>query len=86
MTNKTKNLDFAEGQAKVREMSTLKKGFYFICGLESKINENNQEEIEETKMDTSIDENPFWSRFCDINAIAAMSLAGFAVAFFNKYN
>lgn len=36
-------------------------------------------------MDTSIDENQFWSRVCDINALIAMSLAGFVIAFFNKF-
>lgn len=69
----------------IKEMSSLKKAFYFICGLESQINPNANDEIEKTTMDTSIDEDPFWSRFCDINAIIAMSLAGFSVAFFNKY-
>jgi sodium/glucose cotransporter 9 len=87
---KTKNIVEDNFESKeevdVKEFNVFKKAFFFICGIESQIDKNETEEIEETNMDTSIDEDPFWSRVCDINAIIAMSLAGFSIAFFNKYN
>jgi hypothetical protein len=38
------------------------------------------------KVDTSIDETPFWSTVCNIAAIITISASGFVFAFFNKYN
>ena len=36
-------------------------------------------------IDTSIDQDPFWSMVVDINAVVAMALVGLAIAFLNKY-
>ena len=89
MTNKSPEIKNEEKKLEIEkstgEISIFKKCFFFICGIESSINED-EVEIEETKMDTSIDEDPYWSRICDINAIIAMSLAAFSFAFFNNYN
>lgn len=87
-----KNLDF---ELKVEEAnakpfvkpSNLKVALFWICGIEGNLKEdfNENEQIEQV-IDTSIDQDPFWSKVCDLNAVLAIALCGFCVAFFNKYN
>jgi hypothetical protein len=66
-------------------MGIFKRGLYFLCGIEKQQKQDNVEVVEE-KVDVSIDEDPFWSSICDLNAILAMAAAGFAYGFFNKYS
>ncbi len=68
--------------------STLKKAFFWICGIESLSNKNLNDSIqnrEEDKKDTSIHETKFASNLCDINAVIVMALCGFCYAFFNRF-
>lgn len=66
--------------------SVLKKALFWICGIESSLNKADIEGVEKFHHpDTSIDQDPFWSKVCDINAIFAIALSGFCIAFFNKY-
>jgi hypothetical protein len=67
------------------KMGALKKSFYFLCGIEKNKTEPDPEK-QKDNMDTSIEQNPFWSAVCDVNAIIAMAVAGFAYGFFNKFN
>lgn len=65
----------------------LKKAFFWICGIETTLNQDDALDTSEPHyVDTSIDQKPFWGVICDINAVIAMALAGFCFAFFNKYN
>jgi len=68
--------------------SKLKKAFFWICGIEKMLQQTNEENKEEksNEIDTSIDEEPFWALICNINAVLAIALCGFCVAFFNKYD
>lgn len=64
----------------------MKKAFFFICGIESTLKKKYQQDIAHTKMDTSINELPFWKDICNINTVISIALAGFLVAFLNKYD
>lgn len=67
--------------------STLKKAFFWICGIESTLNQNEDpDEAFKNKIDTSIDQDKFYARLCNINAVFAVALCGFCIAFFNKFN
>lgn len=71
-----------------------KKTIFWICGIESLLKQEelrkNSSDLEENnkvlKIDTSIHQDPFWSKICDINAVIAMALCGFCYGFFNKFN
>lgn len=66
----------------------LKKTLFWLCGIEQSLNkpEISDAELErQQEIDTSIEEDPFWSTVCNINAIIAMSVAAFCFAFFNKF-
>ncbi len=69
------------------KISALKKTFFWICGIEAHLKKNHHDHVEEVHhVDTSIDQNPKWSLVCDINAVFAVALSGFCIAFFNKYD
>jgi DNA gyrase/topoisomerase IV subunit B len=76
------SIDFEE-----KEVSALKKTFFWICGIETHLKENGLPTVEQAPqiVDTSIDQDPKWAFVCDINAIVAIALSGFIVAFFNNY-
>ena len=66
----------------------FKVALFWICGIESSLKENPEEEIEENieqKVDTSIDQDPFWANVCNLNAVIAIALSGFCIAFFNRF-
>ena len=62
---------------------------YWVCGIESILKKPSEEELmvyqTASKVDTSIDQDRFWNNFCDINAVIALALTGFVIAFLNKY-
>jgi hypothetical protein len=77
------------------EASKLKKIIFWLCGIESMLKPKNSDEINSTDtesnvnnkiIDTCIYQDPFWSKFCDVNAVIAMALCGFCYGFFNKFN
>lgn len=81
------NLPETKIQKEFTKPSNLKVALFWICGIESNLKENfNPNENVENIIDTSIDQDPFWSKVCDLNAVIAIALCGFSVAFFNKYN
>ena len=63
----------------------FKTALFWICGIESSLTPND-DVVLVNKVDTSIDEDPFWSRVCDINAIVAIGLCTFCFAFMNKFD
>ena len=68
------------------EISTFKKTFFWICGIESQLKKSGKPQVEQVQqVDTSIDQDPRWALVCDINAIIAVALSGFCIAFFNIY-
>lgn len=69
-----------------KEVGFLKKTFFWICGIEHSLNTGNKETEIKHHVDTSIDQDPKWARICDANAVVAIALSGFCVAFFNKYD
>lgn len=70
-----------------RKHSLFKKAFFWICGIESGLNKRDvSKSIKPHTPDTSIEQEPFWSAVCDINAVIAIALSGFCIAFFNKYH
>lgn len=65
----------------------LKVGLFWLCGIESNLKQKDiAAEIPIRKVDTSIQQSRFWSVACDINAVIAIALSGFVIAFLNKYN
>lgn len=71
----------------VKQVSKGKKILYWLCGIESLLGQNKDDGTKKAyKIDTSIDQDPFWSNVCDANAVVAMALCGFVYAFFNKYD
>ena len=66
----------------------LKVALFWICGIESSLKQNfevtSEKQLEQV-VDTSIDQDPFWANVCNVNAIVAISLSGFCIAFFNRY-
>ena len=90
----TKQRDVSPG-AYSQEPSKLKTLLYWMCGIESllKANDsttsspsNDPNQIAFNYVDTSIDQDPMWARVCNVNAVVAISLSGFFIAFFNKYD
>ena len=72
-----------------QDVSCLKKGMYWLCGIESMINSSDEPakiESKQHEMDTSISQDPFWAKVCDINAVLAIALSAFCIGFFNRYN
>ena len=66
--------------------SKLKVALFWICGIESSLKEGYDPDAKiEHEIDTSIDQDPFWSNVCDLNAVIAIAISGFTVAFYNKY-
>lgn len=63
-----------------------KKVFFWLCGIEKYLNFGKNSETKDEKIDTSIEENRFWSGICDANAVIAMAFCGFCYAFFNRFN
>lgn len=86
----TFDLEFDDEQVKDKNqkvVSPLKKALFWICGIESSLNRDDLKDAAISHhVDTSIDQNPFWSAVLDINAVIAMSIGGFCLAFLNKYN
>ena len=67
--------------------SKFKIALFWICGIESNLKENFNEDLKVIqKVDTSIEQDPFWSNICDLNAVIALSLNAFVIAFYNKYD
>ncbi len=82
-----KHVHFSDGDQldisqAIKEHGVLKRALFWICGIESQLKE---EAVEQVHVDTSIDQNPKWARVCNVNAVIAIALSGFFVAFFNKY-
>lgn len=78
-----------EAQKKVHmpKLHPLRRIFYFICGIESMMNQPENEQVE-SKIDTSLDSikvHPFWSKIINIMAALVFAISGFFIAFFNKY-
>ena len=64
----------------------FKIALFWICGIESNLKENFNEDLKVIqKVDTSIEQDPFWSNICDLNAVIALALCAFVIAFYNKY-
>ena len=61
-----------------------KKIYNWICGYQDGPKEKMTEEqkAEFRKQLTNIEENPFWSQICDINAIIAVGLTCFIIGFY----
>lgn len=71
----------------VKEVGWFKRSLFWICGIENSLKTIEVEEaIEAGEVDTSIDQDPKWAMICNINAVLAIALSGFCVAFFNKYD
>ena len=60
-----------------------KKAFFFICGIETLRNQKKDEV--EPEPNVSIETDPFWSKVIDLVALFVAAVAGFFIAFFNKY-
>ena len=81
--------DSAESSGKEGGLKTI---VFWICGIESQLKTNRDSQTtNETppvveRVDTSIEEDKFWARICDLNAIIAMSCMGFFLAFFNRFD
>jgi hypothetical protein len=60
-----------------------KRAFFFICGIETLRNQKKDEV--EPEPNVSIDTDPFWSKVIDFVALFVAAVAGFFIAFFNKY-
>ena len=83
---KNKNKKDESLEEEEEEPSTLKKAFDCLCGLnELKKQSNAQGEDASCHINTCIDEDPFWSRVCDVNAVIAIALCSFCYAFFNIF-
>ena len=82
----TKSDNYTHVKAKIPP-GKLKTAFFWICGIENMTgdNENAVQQASEV-IDTSIDQEPFWATFCDLNAIIAVGLSCFCFAFFNKFD
>ena len=67
--------------------SKLKVAFFWICGIESSLNQDKDVNIlPEYKVDVSIEQDKFWASVCDLNAIFAIALMSFGFAFLNKFD
>ncbi len=65
----------------------FKTALFWVCGIESSLKEVQQDVHQEPELiDTSISENKFWSNVCDANAVFAIALSGFCIAFLNKFD
>jgi hypothetical protein len=84
----SKMLDKLNSEHFSNQNSWFKKSLVWLCGIESFINieKNEQHNQNDSKIDTSIDQDPKWKTICDVNAVVAMALCGFCYAFFNKYD
>ena len=68
------------------EPSKLKVALFWVCGIESSLKKDfNPDKQVKHEVDTSIDQDPFWSKICDLNAVFAIALSSFTVAFYNRY-
>lgn len=70
-----------------RKPTKLKTALFWLCGIESSLKKPDEVETPptEAEMDTSIYQEKFWSNLCDINAVIALALSGFVIAFLNKF-
>jgi lipopolysaccharide export LptBFGC system permease protein LptF len=71
------------------KVSSLKKILFWICGIESMQKAKETTEVPHSQrhdIDTSIDQDKFWAKICNINAVIALALSAFFFAFFNKYD
>lgn len=64
----------------------IKKAFFWICGIENMRMDEENVQKEPEVIDVSLDQDPFWANFCDLNAIIAIALSCFCFAFFNKFD
>jgi hypothetical protein len=71
---------------KKHNTTSFKKAIIWICGIEKFLDESHSSQRSESKIDTSIEQDPFWKNFCDVNAVIALGLCGFCYAFFNKFD
>ena len=55
-----------------------------MCGSQDdKMKLKKSEKIEQRLIMTSIVENPFWSKVCDVNAVIAVSLTCLIIGFYS---
>ena len=78
--NNEKNIEINDIEA---PLPFYKKAFFYICGIETLRNQKKDEP--EAAPDVSIDTHPFWSKVINFVALFVAAVAGFFVAFFNKY-
>ena len=64
------------------ETRCWKKSLNWVCGVEKTIEPTEDEKLELEKKHTSLEEDPFWKKFCDINVIVMMTCACFIWGFF----
>ena len=62
--------------------TTSQKAYEWFCGSTSTIKLTRAEKAEQLEQLTNIEENPFWSRVCDVNAIIAVALTCFIIGFY----
>lgn len=76
--------DVPEKDPNAPEPSKGKKIYNSICGFNTEPPPKLTKEEEATmrKAQTNIDEDPFWSKVCDINAVIAISLTCFVIGFY----
>ena len=87
LLEKKKLKEEAKEKSKTPPPGKVKKVFFWICGIENmRMDEDENVDKEPEVIDVSLDQDPFWARFCDLNAIIAIALSCFCFAFFNKYN
>lgn len=89
-TEKIEKLKLKESKP-YKKPNVLKISLFWICGIEGQLkkSEDDDEVVVEAPpppVDTSIDENKFWSAVVDINVVIALALSGAAIAFLNKYS
>jgi hypothetical protein len=74
---------------KKKENHFIKKIFYWICGIESVLDTNNVDLMENNadnqNLNISIEEEPFWSNINYLNMVFQFALSGFMWVFFNKF-
>jgi hypothetical protein len=67
--------------------SKFKKALFWICGIESSLKQTlDDNPVVFSYVDTSIEQDKFWSVFCDVNAVIALAISGFGIAFFNNFD
>merc|ERR550532_646413 len=74
---------WAEKQ-EVQELTCGRKTYNFMCGSQDgAVKLKLSEKIEARRIATSVIENPYWAKVCDINAIIAVSLTCLVIGFYS---